>query len=63
MNRLRHAQIAFDEVGRYMEEIISEEKEMHHSVLLALVTKGGVLNKSELVGNAFMILLAGHEST
>jgi cytochrome P450 len=62
MKRLQHTQIAFDEVGRYMEEIISEEKETDHSVLQALV-KGGVLNKSELVGNAFVILLAGHEST
>src|SRR5271170_5649953 len=62
MKRLQDSQIAFNEVGRYMEEIISEEKEMDHSVLQALV-KGNVVNKSELVGNAFVILLAGHEST
>jgi cytochrome P450 len=62
MKRLQDTQIAFNEVGKYMEEIISEEKETDHSVLQALV-KGRVLNKSELVGNAFVILLAGHEST
>ena len=60
--RLQDTQLVANEVRTYMEEIISEEKEIDYSVLKALV-KGGALSKSELVSNAFIILLAGHEST
>jgi cytochrome P450 len=62
---LKDTRIAYDEVGEYLEELITEEKgvkDVNHSVLTALV-KGGVLSQSELVGNAFIILIAGHEST
>ncbi|KAG1748243.1 614 534 cytochrome P450, partial [Suillus paluster] len=75
--RFRHTRLAFDELHQYLTEIIQERLESQHkednndllSSLLAAnddenLSKGEVkLSDSELIGNVFIFLVAGHETT
>lgn len=79
IERLQNTDTAYTEFGRYLHELIDSEKTREestslNSVLKALVdhstesTTGPlkeqrVLSDEELIGNAFVILLGGHEST
>ncbi|KAG1736097.1 cytochrome P450 [Suillus paluster] len=75
--RFRHARLAFDELHQYLTEMIQERQGSQHqednsdilSSLLAAnddekLSQGEVkLSDSELIGNTFILLLAGHETT
>ncbi|KAG2031427.1 cytochrome P450 [Suillus americanus] len=75
--RFRRTRLAFDELHRYLTEMIherqeSKDEEHNNDLLSSLVSanddenlsKGGVrLSDSELIGNIFIILVAGHETT
>ncbi|ORY52416.1 cytochrome P450 [Rhizoclosmatium globosum] len=71
---LRKARIARKEFGDYLDEIINEAAsslaDSSHNLLQALVMaslmdneKSGSLSKDELKGNAFIFIVAGHETT
>ncbi|OAX42462.1 cytochrome P450 [Rhizopogon vinicolor AM-OR11-026] len=73
----RHTRLAFDELQRYLTEMIqerkgSERKEDDHDLLSRLLaanddenlSEGEVkLSDSELIGNIFILMVAGHETT
>ncbi|KIK42697.1 hypothetical protein CY34DRAFT_83093 [Suillus luteus UH-Slu-Lm8-n1] len=74
--RLRRARLAFDELHQYLKEMIHERQESqqedNHDLLSSLLSanddenlsKGEVkLSNSELIGNIFIFLVAGHETT
>ncbi|KAG2123324.1 cytochrome P450 [Suillus cothurnatus] len=75
--RFRRARLAFDELHRYLTEMIHERQGSQHdednndllSSLLSAndddnLSKGEVkLSDSELIGNIFIFLVAGHETT
>ncbi|KAG1876299.1 cytochrome P450 [Suillus subluteus] len=75
--RFRRARLAFDELHRYLTEMIherqeSKDEEDNNDLLSSLVSandnenlsKGEVrLSDSELIGNIFIIFVAGHETT
>ncbi|KAG1760759.1 cytochrome P450 [Suillus occidentalis] len=74
--RLRRARLAFDELHQYLTEMIHERQESQHgdnhdllSSLLSAnddenLSKGELkLSDSELIGNIFIFLVAGHETT
>ncbi|TFK26968.1 cytochrome P450 [Coprinopsis marcescibilis] len=71
--RLDRIRCAFDELELYMKEMIEEriksEKVERHDLLSALVDSnisedgGQVMTEDELMGNIFIFLLAGHETT
>ncbi|KAG2042615.1 cytochrome P450 [Suillus americanus] len=75
--RFRRARLAFDELHRYLTEMIHERRGSQHedsnndllSSLLSAnddnnLSKGEVkLSDSELIGNIFIFLVAGHETT
>jgi len=79
IKRLQGTETAYTEFGKYLQELVELEKYREeatklNSVLKALVdhsaenTTGSVkeqrvFNDEELIGNAFVILLGGHEST
>lgn len=79
IKRLQNTETAYTEFGRYLQELVDSEKTREestslNSVLKALVqhstenTTGPlkeqrILSDEELIGNAFVILLGGHEST
>ncbi|ORY52415.1 cytochrome P450, partial [Rhizoclosmatium globosum] len=72
---LRKARVARKEFGDYLDEIINDASTSpsdsgYHNLLQALVKassmdndKSGSLSKDELKGNAFIFILAGHETT
>ncbi|KDR79850.1 hypothetical protein GALMADRAFT_241949 [Galerina marginata CBS 339.88] len=71
--RLRKVKLAFDELGAYMSEMIKErhnsEKVERHDLLSSLLDANSDdldadrLTESELIGNIFIFLVAGHETT
>jgi len=70
--RLRDASLAFDELQRYMSEMIKdrlaatkmERHDLFSSLLDANNDDSGIkLTESELISNIFIFLLAGHETT
>ncbi|KAG1746237.1 cytochrome P450 [Suillus occidentalis] len=75
--RLRRARLAFDELHQYLTELIHERQgfqpeEDNHDILSSLLSanddktlsNGEVkLSDSELIGNIFILLVAGHETT
>lgn len=75
--RLRHARLAFEELHQYLTEMIHERQgfqpeEDNHDILSSLLSanddkklsNGEVkLSYSELIGNIFILLAAGHETT
>jgi cytochrome P450 len=73
---LRAAAEGYHEFGRYMSDLIEREKDLknendRHNLLSNLVrrsTEQGkenerVLTDEEIIGNTFIFLIAGHEST
>ena len=79
INRLQVTETAYTEFGRYLQELVELEKNRGeatslNSVLKSLVDHSAqntsesvkeqrVFNDEELIGNAFVILLGGHDST
>ncbi|KAF8967870.1 cytochrome P450 [Flammula alnicola] len=71
--RLRTTRTAFDELHRYMAEMIQErqraEKVQRHDLFSSLLEANDdsldvtALTESELIGNIYIFLLAGHETT
>ncbi|KAG5648538.1 hypothetical protein DXG03_003149 [Asterophora parasitica] len=72
--RLRNVRLAFNELEQYMEEMIHErqnsvKKEARHDLFSSLLDANDVdsgaakLTISELIGNIFIFLVAGHETT
>ncbi|KDR75779.1 hypothetical protein GALMADRAFT_248468 [Galerina marginata CBS 339.88] len=71
--RLRNVKTAFEELGAYMSEMVKEryhsEKIERHDLFTSLLDAnsddldGDHLTESELIGNIFIFLLAGHETT
>ncbi|KAG2144406.1 cytochrome P450 [Suillus bovinus] len=74
--RFRRARLAFDELHRYLTEMIHErqvsQQEYHHDLLSSLLSANDddnlskdevKLSDSELIGNIFIFLVAGHETT
>ncbi|KAH7905463.1 cytochrome P450 [Hygrophoropsis aurantiaca] len=75
--RWQHTRLAFDELQQYLLEMINErrnaeKKEERHDLLNSLIVasenegiSGGdvKLSDSELIGNIFIFLVAGHETT
>ncbi|OAX31726.1 cytochrome P450, partial [Rhizopogon vinicolor AM-OR11-026] len=75
--RFRRARLAFDELQRYLTEMIQERKrsqlkadneDLFTSLLAAnddenLLKDEVKLNDSELIGNIYMLMVAGHETT
>ncbi|KAI3614982.1 cytochrome p450 [Moniliophthora roreri] len=74
-DRFRKVRLAFDELDQYMTEMIahrrntSAEKEERHDLLSSLLganedtASEEPLTERELIGNIFIFLLAGHETT
>ena len=74
---IRESRIAYYEFGRYMRDLLEREKALGEkstgqNLLAALVknsadsddVKGGrILTDDEIIGNTFLFLLAGHETT
>ncbi|KAF9528987.1 cytochrome P450 [Crepidotus variabilis] len=69
---LRSTRDGFDELHRYMKELVQErersEKLERHDLLsilkeASLDDEGGSLTEEELISNIFIFLVAGHEST
>ncbi|KAH7909584.1 cytochrome P450 [Hygrophoropsis aurantiaca] len=74
--RWRHTRLAFDELQQYLLEMIdkrrnAEKKEEHHVLFNSLILASDneeisgddvKLSDSELMGNIFMFLMAGHET-
>ncbi|KAF9465378.1 cytochrome P450 [Collybia nuda] len=71
--RTRKVRLAFDELHKYMTDMIRDrqtsEKEERHDLFSSLLkandedSGGAKLTESELIGNIYMFLIAGHEST
>ncbi|KAK7457058.1 hypothetical protein VKT23_010360 [Stygiomarasmius scandens] len=75
-NRLRKIQLAFDELDQYMMEMITnrrnaEKKEERYDLFSSLLDANdeespdgeAKLTERELIGNIFIFLIAGHETT
>ncbi|EAU86303.2 614/534 cytochrome P450 [Coprinopsis cinerea okayama7 len=72
--RLRESRLAFEELGDYMNEmlqerLVSRNSERHDLFSLLMASSmedakdGERLDRSEILGNAFIFLIAGHETT
>lgn len=73
---LREAELSYEEFGKYMHELLEREKkrgeDSNGQNLLATLVKHaaeddvgekGRLNDQEIIGNTFIFLIAGHETT
>jgi cytochrome P450 len=73
---LRETEIGYNEFGTYMRENLDKERALlkeseRQNLLAALVKhaatedsdKAGTLTDSEIIGNTFIFLIAGHETT
>lgn len=73
IKHLRDAELGYYEFGTYMRELLEREKQLgeasdRQNLLSALVKnaaseKGNVLKDEEIIGNIFIFLIAGHETT
>ncbi|EJD37066.1 cytochrome P450 [Auricularia subglabra TFB-10046 SS5] len=64
----RQAKTAYKEMRLYMEEMIkarntAEAKETRYDLFSGLLADGGELSDQELMGNVYIFLVAGHETT
>jgi cytochrome P450 len=73
---MRDSNLAYDEFGRYMRDLVEREKALGEksdgqNLLAALAkfsgdsddVKGKVMTDDEIIGNIFVFLMAGHETT
>jgi Cytochrome P450 len=70
---LRDTQLAYDELGEHLQNLVDQGKRNEKSaadnnILNALVChsmeeEGGLLSEEDVIGNSFLFLIAGHEST
>ena len=73
---LRECEVGYEEFGKYMHELLEREKKRAknsdgQNLLAALVkhaaeddvAEKGRLNDQEIIGNTFIFLIAGHETT
>ena len=77
IKRLKETQLAYIEFGRYLQEMVDLQREapigssnstlqllVDHSATSNGLAKGkAVLTDDEIIGNAFLLLLGGHETT
>lgn len=78
IEKLRLTQEAYGEVGQYLQELVDLEKSRDENVGVTTIMKllvdhsiegrgtlkeRGLLQDRDIIGNAFVLLLGGHEST